>query len=493
VKLLNCAATVRAKSPSPIQQIKSLEQEQTSLPPSLENEGIFMEALAEQRLQDQVRLVADAEFEATAVRRFEQWIGSLSLQTAIENTPHGEKNVSLLERIQAARAGSAEAMASVNANVSTALFEALFKENYVSDTYMERDTAGNLFQHGQTNDDIHRNSLTMRPDRHPLLRKITEAEALNRHRIETALEVGQLRDNYFVVFSLVPNGISAEELGSQGEGYFLDSLSLGIQATTELQNGRVQTETGFMAGVEALENDNFADRIAKRHDFAAVQKLYEWFGQKAPDAADELLANGLAIPKAMMQNGVTDVMYWLAVAKDAVLGRETNHTRQEFAAMKLESKRRERRLKDVQQQIVENLLLLSEHLDDDPMQAVSLLWELVRQHATEAAFTNYDIDPIVLGRSAATDIMHARYHLENGNLEEAEFHKQKAHLNSEATGCGGGSRARQEEDHLEKIAGKDTKGSRAFKCKNGHLNIRPKERLIPSCQHPGCKAEVACK
>jgi hypothetical protein len=129
---------------------------------------------------------------------------------------------------------------------------------------------------------------------------------------------------------------------------------------------------------------------------------------------------------------------------------------------------------------------------DEPMQAVNLVWELVRQYATEAAFTNYDIDPKVFGRVAAPELVMARYHIEHGNQQQADHYKQKAHQHSETSGCGGGSTANISDGGLEKIAGKDSKGALAFRCKNGHLNIRPKEKLIPACQHAGCSAQVAC-
>ena len=40
---------------------------------------------------------------------------------------------------------------------------------------------------------------------------------------------------------------------------------------------------------------------------------------------------------------------------------------------------------------------------------------------------------------------------------------------------------------------KDKFGDRTFYCSNGHKNFRPKNELIPKCQHKGCAAKVACK
>jgi hypothetical protein len=291
---------------------------------------------------------------------------------------------------------------------------------------------------------------------------------------------------------LVPNGVPQSKLGPEGDGYFLDELTLNIQSTIKTPSNKVKTETGFMAGVEGEESDSFEELLEKRFDFKAVSLLYSWFGKEAPRTAHEILDSPLYIPKELMPNGVTDVMYWLSAARDEVLERESLSTREEYVAMKLESKRREARLKDVQEKILNDTLRLGA-LIDEPMQAVHLVWELVREHATEAAFTNYDIDPRVFGRAAAPELVLARYHIENGNQQLADQYKQKAHQLSETSGCGGGAKANAAEAELDKIAGKDSKGARAFRCKFGHLNIRPKEKLLPSCQHPGCTAQVACK
>ena len=443
-----------------------------------------------------VQSVCDTEFEPEVLVKFERWLGSVALNESGEagSKPPG---VNLLERLRAAKAGSAEALNSVAMNVDTAVFEGVFKERYVGTTYMDQNSQGELMQYGQTNEEIYRNALVMRPNRHATLQKITKTEGLNRQRIEAALKAGKLQDYHFVAFSLVPNGVPEKDLGHEGDGYFLDSLSLNIQATTELASGRVKTHTGFMAGVEADANDTFEDRRRKRHDFKAVSKLYEWFDQEAPATAEDLLGEGLFIPKHLMPNGVVDVMRWLDMAADEVLGRSVERKVEDYVTLELDSKRREAGLKDVRQNVLQDLLVATDRLED-PMAAVQLMWDLVRQHATEASFTNLDIDPRAFGNLAAADIHRARHYLQHGEEQLAREHMEKAHENSIVSGCGGGAGSagsgRQESsDGLEKIAGSDSKGSLAFKCPKGHLNIRQREQLLPQCQHHGCKAKVACK
>lgn len=452
--------------------------------------------------QPRVYSVQEAEFETEAQVKFQQWLGSLGLQV-FESTAEKAKDVNLLERLKAANAGSEEAKKSLAVNVDTAIFEAVFKDDYIGDTYMDLNERDELMQHGQTNDSIYRNAINLRPGRHDVLEDITRAEALNRHRIEAALKAGKLKDHYFVAFSLVPDGVPEEELGPEGDGYFLDSLTLSAQATTELARRRVKTETALTAGVEADENDTLEDRINKRHDFPAVAKLYEWFDQEAPSTAERLLNKGLYIPKEMMPNGIVDVRYWLDMAKDEVLGRKVNRKVEDYVALRLESKRRQASLKDVRHQVLKDLQASTNELKK-PMQAVQRMWKLIRIHATKESFTNLNIDPKVFGAAAAPDIVMARYHIQQGNGHLALDFMRQAQAKSVVTGCGGGSSSTKNDEGVSDLtgelsnsseissAGSDKFGSLKFKCPNGHINTRERNKLIDKCQHKGCTAKVKC-
>lgn len=443
-----------------------------------------------------VRSVHEAASEALARMRFESWTGSLAVSASAE-AGEAPAEVNFLERLQAARDGDSEARKWVEANADTAIFEAVFKDGYIGETYMDRTADGRLSQHGQTNDEIYHNAMALRPGRHRVLKDITRAEALNRHRIEAELEAGGLKDDYYVVFSLVPEGVPEEQLGAEGDGYFLDGLTLSVQATTESAGGRVKTESAFVKGVEEQGDDTFAARMSRRHDFKAVARLYERLGHRAPGLAAEILGEGLYIPKEMMPNGVSDVVYWLDVAKDEVLGHEEERRPEDYAGLRLESKRKEASLADVREKVVEDLLEDAPRLET-PMEAVQKLWDLVKEHATEASFSNMNIDPGVFGRKAASHIRRARQHISKGDLKTAATYMRMAHAQSEITGCGGGamqakaSRSSGGGDSLDHVAGSDEYGSKAFMCSNGHLNIRPHNGFVDNCQHTDCGAAVAC-
>lgn len=442
----------------------------------------------------------EMSFEAETRAHFDQWIGSVVVSAAGKTAETAETvpNVNVLERIKAAKAGDPEAKKWFAINVATAVYEAVFKKGYVGETYMDRTTDGQLVQFGQTNGDIHHNAIAFRPGRHPILQDITEAEALNRHRIEAALDAGVLDDYYYVVFSLVPNGVPERELGPGGDGYFLDSLTMSIQATAALPNGRVKTETAFMAGVEEEEGDTFRGRLARRHDFQAVAMLDEQLGHEAPDTAPERLRSGRFIPKAMMPNGVADVMYWLDLAGDQVLDRKFERKPEDYMGLRLESKRREASLDDVREKVMADVYGMIEGVAE-PAEAIQLIWDSVREHATTASLTNLNIDPKVFGRAAAADIDMARYHFHQGNRAAAFSHMEKAREAATISGCGGGSTAEDKEssdgeasDPFENKPGHDRYGRRLFWCSNRHPNLRPHNKLIDKCQHAGCTAKVAC-
>ncbi|HEX5744005.1 MAG TPA: hypothetical protein VFX84_00960 [Candidatus Saccharimonadales bacterium] len=470
--------------------------EQLPQPNQTSNEGPHLYAVPEPEEVPAVIGAEDTEFEPQAVESHEAWLGSLAV------APSGEireeaADINLLERTKAAKAGDPEARSWLNLNVDTAIFEAVFKKRYIGEVFMDRGPDGELQQFGQTNEDIHKNAVTLRPGRHPILEEITEAEGLNRHRIEKALAAGKLEDHYYLAFSLVPEDVPETELGPDGDGYFLDSLTLSLQATTETASGRVKTETAFMSGVEEQDGDGFEERLARRHDFKAVARVRERHGLKPLDTASEHLRGGFFVPKHMMPNGVADVMLWMDEAADEVLDREIERRPEDYAGIRLESKRKEASLKGVREKVVEDLFAAVEALKD-PMESVQALWESVRQHATEDSFTNLHIDPKVFGRKAAADIDRAREHIRNGDDKAAQIYMQKAHDEAVVAGCGGGAgRARtarpESSEDLSHVAGEDEFGSLAFRCPDcGRINVRSEGVKVPTCWYSDCEADVSC-
>jgi len=456
-------------------------------------------------LEGAVRLAHETGLEDEAQARFAHWRGSLAVAatTRIQEVAVAPPKTDLLEQIQKAREGDEQAARSVRLNVSKATSEGFFKKNHITKPVeMQRGADGQLIQFGQSLESVHGNAILMRPNRHQSLKDITEAEALNGQRIQLAAESGVLKDYYYVVFSVVPNGVPEAQLDHRGDGYFLEDLTLVPQATTET-NGSVTTESAFMAGVESNGTESFEERQKKRFDFAALAKLYQRFNKEAPSTAAGLIQEGLFIHKSLMPNGVLDPMRWFDEAADEVLGRNIERKAEDYIKRREESRREEDSVAEVENKVFNDLL----NADlETPMEAAKLMWKLVKDHGLKEAVTNEYIDPIVFGRRAAVELAHARVLTAGGYTLQAEMHLRLAEQVAVIAGCGGGAgsgsgREGQErgfneqmtEAELAETYGTDRFGAMAFYCPKGHLNVRKeRDKLIPKCQHQGCKAAVAC-
>jgi hypothetical protein len=451
-----------------------------------------------------VRSVRETEYEPETQMRFKNWLGTLATNGSIELsiTPDAETEKSgtnLLEQIKLykyALPGSPEAVVSekmIKANIATATAEVGFKKGHITTAVMEKDGSGDLVQHGHTNDSIQRNAMTQRPNRHPALKNITKIEALNAHRIKDGFEAGQLTDNYFVVASLVPQGVPEKNLGHKGDGYFLREMTFVVQATTEQNETTAITKSAFMAGVEAEDDDSFEDRMAKRFDITVLQKVYERLEQDPPQTVEEFLDGGLLIPKSLMPNGIADFLLWCAEAKDELDGITAERTVNEFMAMELESKRREASLQEVNQKVFDELIA-SEATMRKPMDAVQAMWESIRTNMTENSFTNEHLDPKVFG-AAAPHIIKVREYIQSGDTQLAQAAMHRAIEESEVTGCGGGSGGSQSESAAAiqaeiAASGTDKFGHLKFTCEDGHLNEREPGELLDRCGT--CGKSVSC-
>lgn len=402
--------------------------------------------------------VASVEYETFTQARFRRWLGGIALQptvaeaNSIASSEAQPDSMNLLMALHEANAGSEEALAMICANATPAVSEACFKKDHVTKVTTRRNAQGELLQFNQTMRSVYRNAL-MRTGRPVKLEAITEAEALNGHRIEDALRAGELKDYYFVVSSIVPGDVPEKYLGSDGDGYFLEDLTFVVQATTETQNGDVTTESAFMAGVDADgvdDLDDFAIRCQKRFDITVLQKIYQRFGIDAPETARGFLENGLYIPKSLMPNGVVDVMRWCDEAKAEIMGQANTRHPEDYVNIIEQSKRREASLAETQQKVVQDLLAEADTFDE-PMQAVRRMWQIIKKHTVDAAMQNTQIDPRVFGGEAAGYIRQIRAELQNGaandmakDLVMREL-RQKAQTTSTISGCGGGASSNKEE------------------------------------------------
>ena len=407
----------------------------------------LVEDLPDQEYRLIARLITNTEYAPFTTERFNRWYGSIALTDVkrpdIPETHEQTAETNLLDMIKQANAGSVEARSMVSQNVAAANSEVCFKDRHIRKVTTLVNEDGQLMQSGQTMMSVYRNAI-IRSNRHPKLQEITRIEALNGHRIEDALRAGELKDNYFVVVSIVPGDIPEKDLGPDGDGYFLDSLTFAIQATTEEADSAVTIESAFRAGVEDAEDLSFEERLASRLDIGIIAKVYARLGLIAPATAPELLANGPLIPKESMPNGLVDFFRWCDEARDEIRGETVERKPEDYIDIIEQSKKREASLEETNQKVLDELLLRGQGLTDQ-IDAIKLMWQLSKRYTVEASFVNPHINPRVFGGEAAQYIMQIRQHIEEhgtNDLSELNLLKNKAHETAVATGCGGGASAR---------------------------------------------------
>lgn len=428
--------------------------------------------------------------------RFRRWQGSIAVSKTAELEPD---STDLLDMIRGADAEpGSEHDKALDINIATAVSEAMFKYNYVGEKiFTRRNELGKRIQHTQSIDSVGANAVNLRPKRHPVLEAITDAENLNGFRIDDAAKAELLKDSYFLVWSLVPKNVPEENLGHKGDGYFLDYLSVSIQATTEEASGEISTEAAFAKGVENGENLTFEDRMAMRHDFEALAHVFKQLGIKLPvqQTAEGYLQASALVPKHLMRNGVIDALRLFHEASDEVLGREVVRTDEDYLTIQAESRRKEASLASVREKVKSDLIAQKDSLSS-AFEATQLLWELVKRHGVQESFTNEDIDPLVFGQSAAPTILKARQLISDNDLYAAFTYMEQAQKEAVITGCGGGSDASKNKSSVLESAvdfarsGRDRFGSLTFRCKKGHLNEREPGELLDKCKT--CDGKVKC-
>ena len=406
-----------------LQLVQPAEQQQGFVPRQ-EAEVLSVRALASERWTQ---------------ARFSRWLGSLTTEQVIEKPPLPDPEVTLIDAIERALQGDEEASQLVSINVGSAVSEACFKDRHFTRIRMQRNEAGQPIQFGQTLPQIHRNSLVLRPDRHSVLQEITKAEALNGHRIEDSARSGQLKDYWLVVPSLVPDNVPEKDLGPEGDGYFLSSMTFALQATTE-QDGEIITESAFNAGVEPDEHMHFEERQAQRYDIAAFDALYKRLGLEPRASVTDYIREPILISKELMPNGVVDVLRWFDEEADRIRGNSVKRTEVQYQQLIQTSTERERSLQATKARVKQDLLARAGTFTD-PMEAVQLLWDLAKQYTVEASLKNVHINPRVFGDAAAAPIIEARRLAQMGDMRQAQQLMQRAQKVAVVSGCGGGSAA----------------------------------------------------
>src|SRR5690606_1872164 len=248
-----------------------LEQEQHNdflCTPVYESGGVFMSSavstgplageksettVSQETWQRPIIPVQEMGYESTVQSEAASFIGSVAMNstTELENSGSNETSrradYSLKQAIHEAADGNQDAYAMVRQNVQTDVIERTIKKGHVMSVELEIDDSGVVRQYGQTDSEIHANSLRF-ASRHPVMIARIKAETRNKYRTREAYISGQLDDYVLVVFSRVPDTSEMSEDHASEEGFFGDSMSCSIQVTSLCGKNKIQVESAFVAG-----------------------------------------------------------------------------------------------------------------------------------------------------------------------------------------------------------------------------------------------------
>lgn len=391
----------------------------------------------------------------------------------------------LLEGIKSAAKDDERAQRLVDGNVTSDFIERCIKAGFVMDVALEEGQNGEILQDGQTLDSVNANSIQY-VGRNEFMKERIKVEARNSFRLEWAKNKGLLEDYYFVVFSLTDDQMTQEQL--EEEGFFTETMSCAIQATTMTANG-MRLESAFVAGV--------TEPGGKRHDKEAVrgigEKLEVDFTEKS---TTELLDMPLLIHKSLMPDGVVDVVKMFDNEQGTFFGE--NKPLQDYLAFKEFCKRRQQEFLPIAQKIRKQLIA-ERHTFKKPTDATKRLGELTEKYGVENAVTDPTINPRVFGKVAAEHIEEARAFRAVGNFKAAETAQHKAEKTAKSSSCPGAIQDESKENNKE---GKDDQSGDALtdetdsksgkiRCIKCRVTVDKKDVVkAESWRCPHCKYEV---
>lgn len=433
---------------------------------------------------DVAAMPGDAERTRQARRDLQtQLVGDIALSETVIITEKPIKN--LREALLWASRGDREGRNNVDENVRSDAFERLFKAGNVISVPLSVDGGGNIFQHGQRMDDVHRNSYHMASDHH-IIKPRTIAEANNGARIKHAYHEGILDTHVMVVFSMCAEGVSDQELDEMN--FFSLTKSMAVQATTVGDKGLFM-ESAFVAGVK---NDQ-----SERHDRKVIEEAGSLFGIDYKDKTDaQIIDRPVFIPKEFMPNGVVDIVKLLDRIKgDTFFGQDVPV--QDYVEFKKFCAGRTASFEDDIQAISGQLISEIDHLKTAAL-ASRRLGKLVEEKMVLRAEKDLTIDARIFGAKSARHIEAAREFRAHGYYEQANRQTQLAQQTAKSGSCPSAPEAtldaqsglKLNEASSESSAGTDQFGSLTFKCQVGHVNTRPRGKLIPCCST--CGISVKC-
>jgi hypothetical protein len=333
--------------------------------------------------------------------------------------------MSLWESSRRAARGEFEALQSMCMNVRGDVIERSIKKGHVTRTTQKVDIEGRTIQHGQSGRSIQANSLRF-ASQNPKMLPRTKAETRNLFRIEDAKRQGLLKDHYVVVPSRPADNMSEAEM--HAEGFFVDTMSIALQATTEGANDEIITETAFVAGKR--------HRHAPRHDAELVAGLGQQIGIEVGElTAAQGIDRAWLVPKHLMPNGVIDLVRLADESMGTFFGED--RPAEDYLTHLDKCRQREAELESTVQEIVARLIAESNRFQT-PLDATRRLHELSEAALVQRALYDEAIDTTVFGIESAGYLQAARYYLEQGDMGMVDRFMTKAISTADSNSCPGG-------------------------------------------------------
>lgn len=393
--------------------------------------------------------------------RAAQFMGAIATNSIVEVSPVEKPIESLHDAIQKAARGDLTARLVVEVNARTDVIERTIKAGHVMKVNLLADENGKIQQHGQSLRSIQANSLLFASDMWQMRERV-EAETRNAFRIEELYRQGYLEEYSMVVFSRAADNMTDKEM--KAAGFFTDTMSCAIQVTTA-EDGGLTTESAFVAGVRYTG--------ATRHDADAVVAVGKKLNVNlSGKSAAGVIDTPVLVHNSLIPNGAVDVVKFFDDYVGTFFGQEK--PQEDYVEYLQKCLVREQSFKPKVDQIINELISEAPRIKS-PVEATKRLHKISEKHMVEQAVQDKTIDPRVFGLEASHHIEMARWHLERGNLMDAEEAMNIAKDTAQSSSCPG--------------IGKDSESNNSGDQENGDCEFVSKK--CPECGAKNVKTKVS--
>lgn len=368
-------------------------------------------------------LRADLVFPELAERarqRCSEQLGSIVLAECVEVAYLSEdlESTTLQASIQHAAQGDVVSRDLVKSNVSTDLYERLFK---IGKTRTRLDVVNHrLEQHGRPVSDIQLNTF-----RHTYLdetmQQRSRAELTNIALFEQLIPTGIFETHYALVWSpATENQQTKEEFG-----FYQDTESCSIQMLA-VQGNEAILETALVAGK--------AHGDAPRHDLAAIHTIAHQNGIMLNEHnADGMLQYVMLVPKEAAPHGIDTIVEQYDEAAGGTFYGEAKPA-QDYVVYGQECLDRAESFDDIVEVITDQLLSESAAFTT-PIQAIIRLDELSQWYGVKRAVNDVSLDAAVFGQESAFYINQARQANEQGDKAGLDRATRSAQATANSSSC----------------------------------------------------------